>query len=153
MEYIIALGFIVLSIGYIIYRRKKQIRLLNELKNSVILQELLENGYKKVDKKKYAGNHQGYQTGFYYKEDPKADLIGYATIECDIPFVKTKDGVKKMMTFSKTYRSLGFVINSKKGFCKELNVDFLLNSNNGAIINLYNEMVSVAKKEGFEPMK
>jgi|ERR1035437_559791 hypothetical protein len=153
MIYIFAVGFIGFSIGYIIYRRKKQIRLYNELEKSIILQELLENGYRKVDKKKYAGNHQGYQTGFYYLEDPKADLIGYATIECDIPFVKTKGGVKKMKTFSKTYRSLGYVINSKKGFCKELNVDFLLNSTNGVIINLFNEMVSVAKKEGFEPIK
>jgi len=148
MSYIFAVVLIGLLIGLIIFQRKKNIRLLDEFKNSMLLKDLLDHGYTQVNEK-LTGNHQGYQTGFYYSEDSRSGLIGYATIDCDIPFIKTNGAVKEMMDFSKKYNSSGFVIDSKTGFCKELNVDFLLNSGQGEILKIYKEMVFVAEKEGF----
>ncbi len=153
MVYIFIIGFIGLNIGIIIYGVKRQLRLINELKNSKLLQDLLENGYKLVDKKSYIGNHLGYQSEFYYNESPRDGLTGYARIQCDIPFVHTKGGVKKMMAFSKMYRQFGFAIDSKTGFIKEMNMDFLLNLKSGEILKIFDEMVSAAEKEGFEPIK
>ena len=153
MEYIAAFIFIGLSIAYITFRVNKQIRLVNELKKSQLIVDLLENDYKLVDKSKYTGNHKGYQTGFYYHKDPKADLIGFATIDCDIPFTKkTKGSVEKMMNFSKKHKSLGLAIDSRAGFSKELDKVFLLKSNKGEIFKIFDNMVSVALKEGFKTM-
>ena len=96
MDYILAIGFISLAILFIFFRRKKQVRLLNEVNNSLLLTALKLKGYYEVRSKTFIGKHKNYQTGFYFQEDPRDALIAYATIDCDIPFMKAKGGLKKI---------------------------------------------------------
>ena len=151
MDYILAIGFISLAILFIFFRRKKQVRLLNEVNNSLLLTALKLKGYYEVRSKTFIGKHKNYQTGFYFQEDPRDALIAYATIGCDIPFMKAKGGLKKITDFSKTYDSFGFLIDSKNGFRKQLSIDFILKSNGQDIFKIFDEMVLVAEREGFQP--
>jgi hypothetical protein len=152
MVVVFSIVFCGLLFGFVVYRRKKQLRLINDLKNSILIRELLNNGYNQVDKNRIAGIHEGYKIGLYWREDPKSSLKVYATIDCNIPFVKTKGGVTKMVEFSKRYKSSGYAIDSKMSFIKEMNLDYILRVTYVDINDLFSEMVAIAKKEGFDPV-
>ena len=70
MDYILAIGFISLAILFIFFRRKKQVRLLNEVNNSLLLTALKLKGYYEVRSKTFIGKHKNYQTGFYFQKTP-----------------------------------------------------------------------------------
>ena len=142
-----------LFIGYLVIQYKSKLKLLSAIKNSQLINDLKEHGFKETESQRLAGDHRGYQTGFYFYLDSRAKVLGYATISCKIPFVKSKDGAKKISEFKNKYKSMKFMIDSPNGFCKELDYAFMIKATGTDLITIFDAMVSAAQKERFEPLK
>ncbi|HEY8935531.1 MAG TPA: hypothetical protein VIM65_09945 [Cyclobacteriaceae bacterium] len=153
MESNIVLILVGVFIGYLVIHYNSKVKLLAVIKNSQLVKDLKELGYNEIESKHLIGHHQGYQTGFYFYLDNRAKVLGYATISCKIPFVKAKDGAKKIAEFKNKYKSKKFIIDSPNGFCKELDYDFMKKSTGTDMTTIFDAMVSAAQKERFELLK
>jgi hypothetical protein len=142
-----------LFIGYLVIQYKSKLKLLGVIKDSQLINDLKANGYKEIESQRLTGIHRGYQTGFYFYLDSRAKVLGYAIISCKIPFVKTKDGAKKISEFKNKYRAMKFMIDSPNGFCKELDYNFMIKATGTDLITIFDAMVSAAQKERFESLK
>ena len=148
--------FFIGSVSYITYRAVLEKRNTTECQQRFITSKLTEDlrtrNFKLKNDNQIVGSYKGFQMGIYYHTKNSISIIPkkkkiklYVSMDCLIPFMQEKKGVKAMMDFQKRHSNKGYVIDSREGIACRINE----NTDMKTLLMIFDQMIDAAKEEEF----
>lgn len=147
--------FFIGSISYIAYcavkEKKNSAECRQRFMKSEFADDLCAKNFKLQNGNQIVGNYKGFQMGIYYLEKngisilPKKKKIElYASMDCLIPFMQERKGVKAMTDFQIRH-SDKYMIDRRDGIACKIDEDTDLKT----LLKIFDQMIDTAKKEEF----